>query len=256
MRAARARRSPRMPPKSVRVSRGPQPPDAIVAGLQELVRNEFRVTVLPRVLAEMRAAGELRHDALPNFAFLGSLLTDRLRSGLKAAADAIVRTARAGVARAVRPERATRIPVRLEEQGRVNAGYLERVERSVIDTRLRAALTEAFVKAENVGTKPGQGDIEDAVGKVAERTAGVVKTETQELHADYTERFSRAAGLTKYVWTTQIDELVREGHAALEGSIQLWSEPPVTHADGHHAHPGEDRNCRCVPWPWDDGTDA
>jgi SPP1 gp7 family putative phage head morphogenesis protein len=236
------------------VTRGPQPPDVIVASLQELIRHEFATVVLPRVLAELDRAGELRTDAIPTFGFIGSLLTPRVRNALKSAAMVIAQTARAGVARVVRPERATRIPVTLETAGRAAAGYVERVEGSAIGDRLVAALTEAFEKAERAGNKPGREEIEKSVEDVADRAASTVKSETQALHAEFTEGYSRAAGLTKYVWTTQLDEKVRPGHEALEGTIQLWNEPPVTHEDGHHAHPGEDRFCRCQAFPWDDGT--
>lgn len=253
-RATRAPRRPRVPPAAVRATRGPQPPDAIVAGLQELIRNEFATVVLPRVLAEFDRAAPRRTDALPDLSALAGLFSSRIRNAVRSAATAIAQSARAGVSRAVRPERSTRIPVVLPDAGRREAGYVERVESSVNGSRLAAVLTEAIERAAREGGEPSRGDIERAVGAAANSAASAVKSETQGLHAEYTEGYSKAAGLTQYVWTSQLDEIVRPGHARLEGTIQLWSERPIAGDDGHRAHPGEDRFCRCVAFPWDDGA--
>jgi len=42
-----------------------------------------------------------------------------------------------------------------------------------------------------------------------------------------------------YVWRTKGDDRVRSTHAAREGEVFSWSEPP------EGGHPGEDYNCRC-----------
>lgn len=247
-RRPRARRRPRIPPAAVRATRGPQPPDAIIAGLQELIRSEFATVVLPRVLAEFERSRTDRTDALPNFTALSGLFSARIRTAVRSAAGAIAQAARAGISRAVKPERSTRIPVVLPDAGRREAGYVERVESSVNGSRLVAVLKEAV----RAGGETIRGDIERAVQSAANSAANSVKAETNALHAEYTESYSKAAGLTKYVWTSQLDEIVRPGHARLEGTVQLWSAPPVTGDDGHRAHPGEDRFCRCVAFPWDD----
>lgn len=254
-RRSRAPRRPRIPPAAVRATRGPQPPDAIIAGLQELIRNEFATVVLPRVLAEFdraRTDRPARQDALPDFSSLAGLFSARILNAVRSAAGAIAQAARAGVSRAVRPERSTRIPVVLPDSQRREAGYVERVESSVNGSRLAAVLTEAVERATRAGAEPSRGEIERAVGAAATSAASAVKAETNALHAEYTEGYSKAAGLTKYVWTSQLDEIVRPGHARLEGTVQLWSERPIAGDDGHRAHPGEDRFCRCVAFPWDD----
>lgn len=45
---------------------------------------------------------------------------------------------------------------------------------------------------------------------------------------------------THYIWRTQGDGKVRTSHAANEGKIFAWDNPPET------GHPGEDYNCRCT----------
>lgn len=47
-----------------------------------------------------------------------------------------------------------------------------------------------------------------------------------------------------YVWLTEGDDKVRPIHAANEGMIFAWSDPPST------GHPGEEVNCRCSAVPY------
>ncbi|MDB2414385.1 phage minor head protein [Rickettsiales bacterium] len=48
---------------------------------------------------------------------------------------------------------------------------------------------------------------------------------------------------THYIWHTQGDDKVRASHAANNGKIFAWNNPPAT------GHPGEDFNCRCWAEP-------
>ncbi|MCH2545980.1 MAG: minor capsid protein, partial [Alphaproteobacteria bacterium] len=49
---------------------------------------------------------------------------------------------------------------------------------------------------------------------------------------------------THYIWRTSGDEKVRAAHAANNGKIFAWDNPPDT------SHPGEDYNCRCWAEPY------
>jgi hypothetical protein len=49
---------------------------------------------------------------------------------------------------------------------------------------------------------------------------------------------------THYIWRTAGDDKVRASHAANDGKIIAWDNPPTT------GHPGEDINCRCVAEPY------
>ncbi len=49
---------------------------------------------------------------------------------------------------------------------------------------------------------------------------------------------------THYVWRTRGDGKVRATHAANNGRIFSWDNPPPT------GHPGEDYNCRCTAEPY------
>ncbi|MEQ1890367.1 MAG: phage minor head protein [Alphaproteobacteria bacterium] len=49
---------------------------------------------------------------------------------------------------------------------------------------------------------------------------------------------------THYIWRTRGDNKVRASHAANNGRIFAWDDPPVT------GHPGEDFGCRCWAQPY------
>lgn len=49
---------------------------------------------------------------------------------------------------------------------------------------------------------------------------------------------------THYIWRTRGDNKVRATHAANNGRIFSWDDPPVT------GHPGEDYGCRCWAQPY------
>ena len=54
----------------------------------------------------------------------------------------------------------------------------------------------------------------------------------------------QAEPTTHYVWRTSGDERVRRSHAANDGRLLAWDQPPTT------GHPGEDFGCRCRAEPY------
>ena len=62
-------------------------------------------------------------------------------------------------------------------------------------------------------------------------------------HGKLTEVEQRKEGYTHYIWRSLDDEKVRPDHAANDGKIFSWNNPPPT------GHPGEDYNCRCYAEP-------
>lgn len=71
----------------------------------------------------------------------------------------------------------------------------------------------------------------------------LARDQTLKLNANITQARQRGAGVEKYIWTTSGDERVREEHAALEGQVFSWNDPPPP------GHPGEDYQCRCTAFP-------
>lgn len=77
---------------------------------------------------------------------------------------------------------------------------------------------------------------------VTERRANfIARDQVAKLNADLTERRNRDIGIEEYIWSTSLDERVRDSHRRKEGNRYRWDSPPKD-----TGHPGKDYNCRCV----------
>lgn len=77
----------------------------------------------------------------------------------------------------------------------------------------------------------------------------IARDQTLKTNGAITEIRQRGAGVDRYVWSTSLDERVRESHAALEGQTFSWDSPPDV------GHPGQDYQCRCVAVPVIEGLE-
>lgn len=82
----------------------------------------------------------------------------------------------------------------------------------------------------------------------------IARDQTAKFNGTLTELRQKDVGVEKYTWSTSGDERVRPEHAARDGEVFAWSDPPE---DGH---PGIPINCRCVAIPFfedppEDNTD-
>lgn len=81
-------------------------------------------------------------------------------------------------------------------------------------------------------------------GDVSESRAELIaRDQTLKLNGAISATRQQAAGVEQYVWSTSLDDRVREEHAELEGQTFSWDSPPEP------GHPGEDIQCRCVAIP-------
>jgi SPP1 gp7 family putative phage head morphogenesis protein len=81
--------------------------------------------------------------------------------------------------------------------------------------------------------------------KVVESRAILIgKDQTLKLNGTLIRDFQIASGVEHYMWSTCLDDRVRPTHAALEGKVLRWSDPPPP-----PGYPGDDINCRCVGIP-------
>lgn len=71
----------------------------------------------------------------------------------------------------------------------------------------------------------------------------IARDQTLKLNGALTEIRQTSAGIDEYIWSTSLDERVRDSHAALEGQRFSWSSPPEV------GHPGQDYQCRCLAIP-------
>ena len=99
--------------------------------------------------------------------------------------------------------------------------------------------------------------LEEQVGYSRSRAELTARDQTLKMYSQIQEQRQRAAGITRYVWTTSLDERVREDHAALDGSVQSWDDPPIVDKrTGRREHPGRDFQCRCTAVPILDEDDV
>lgn len=78
----------------------------------------------------------------------------------------------------------------------------------------------------------------------------IARDQTLKLNANITQEAHRAVGIDRYRWSTSNDGSVRDGHAALEGQVFSYDDPPVTNQKtGDRNNPGEDYQCRCCAIP-------
>lgn len=71
----------------------------------------------------------------------------------------------------------------------------------------------------------------------------IARDQVSSLNSELTKIRQVENNINKYVWSTSLDERVRETHEQNEGQIFSWNNPPGT------GHPGEEINCRCVALP-------
>lgn len=71
----------------------------------------------------------------------------------------------------------------------------------------------------------------------------IARDQTAKFNGKVNEDRQRAAGIDEYIWSTSLDERVRDEHAEREGEVFSWDDPPF---DGP---PGVPINCRCVAKP-------
>lgn len=73
----------------------------------------------------------------------------------------------------------------------------------------------------------------------------IARDQTAKMAASFNEARSASVGITQYTWQTAGDERVRESHAANDGQLFSFGEPPE-----ETGNPGDDVNCRCVAIPY------
>ena len=81
------------------------------------------------------------------------------------------------------------------------------------------------------------------------RATLIARTETTSLNATIVAERATAAGCEKFRWSTVSDERVRPLHAALDGLVFRFDDPPVAEENGERHLPGMFPNCRCVAAP-------
>jgi len=92
-------------------------------------------------------------------------------------------------------------------------------------------------------------EIEQRYAVSESRARLIARDQTLKANSQITQVRQKAVGVTSYRWSTSNDGKVRDAHAALEGTVHSWDDPPVTNPEGDRNHPGEDFQCRCTAVP-------
>lgn len=107
--------------------------------------------------------------------------------------------------------------------------------------RTAEAIAEAAATATAIGVIAAA--TRKRYGMVRRRARTIADDQSEKLMGAIDKSRQVAAGVSAYVWHTQLDDRVRDDHAAREGAIFEWSNPPD---DGH---PGQPIMCRCWAEP-------
>jgi SPP1 gp7 family putative phage head morphogenesis protein len=82
----------------------------------------------------------------------------------------------------------------------------------------------------------------------ASRATLIARTEIAKSNANITQARAKYVGADHYIWRTAEDADVRDSHAALDGKVFAFDDPPEIPGEGAHG-PGEFPNCRCYAEP-------
>lgn len=255
----RRKREPRVPSHAVRVARAPDPLHLATPLIREIDAEFDRLiaTVMSEIDPILVGAGARRFDAV-SVAELFRLLQNRfnpialLRRLFKQVeaevTDATARQLPTVSLEAVIPNA---VPVQ-EAWVRQNTDLIKAAEpikeavREVLDTRL-----EEGVRVEVIRDK-----LREQLQISKRRAELIARDQTLKASGQLQEARQRQAGITRYVWTTSLDERVRPDHVALEGRIFSWDDPPITNMSEvrkgrpeRRGHPGSDYQCRCTADP-------
>ena len=115
----------------------------------------------------------------------------------------------------------------------IRSQYLDKVQNAVMQAMVKGTLNKDLAA-----------QIKD-LGKTTEKRAMfIARDQSSKLNAALTQARHEDVGIKKYMWSTSLDERVRDSHADKEGQIFEYANPPAD-----TGHPGHDFNCRCVAIP-------
>lgn len=115
----------------------------------------------------------------------------------------------------------------------IRSQYLDKVQNAVMQAMVKGTLNKDLAA-----------QIKD-LGKTTEkRVMFIARDQSSKLNAALTQARHEDVGIKKYMWSTSLDERVRDSHADKEGLVFEYVNPPAD-----TGHPGHDFNCRCVAIP-------
>lgn len=264
---AARRREPRVPkrklrrklPRAARYAKGIQPPDGAILryriAMRQLVAQWWK-KVGPQALA---LAKQIARPDADQHTDAKEESVDAQLSDYSTAAEAEWFTKRlGGVAADVERHsdaQFKRLGIKLKDAAPGVAKYVPKWRKENV------ALTRTMFRSEQetleAMLRDGAGrtykalakDIEDRFDITTRHAETIARSQGSRLNSQVSTARMQSAGITQFVWTTAGDERVRSRHDELDGETFDFDDPPVTNDDGDTNLPGEDYNCRCVPFP-------
>lgn len=87
-------------------------------------------------------------------------------------------------------------------------------------------------------------NVQHVYGVSDSRAKLIARDQIGKLNGNVSRHLQTSAGIEEYRWRDSRDRRVRDTHAAHNGNIYKWSDPPID-----TGNPGEDYQCRCTAEP-------
>jgi len=152
------------------------------------------------------------------------------------------------------PEPGEAVALQMEAFRSSNVNLITRMTREALDK-----IQETLERRSRQGARVEdlRRELMEQQGFSKSRAQLVARDQVLKYNGELTQLRHKEAGVERYEWSTSQDERVREEHAALNGTIQRWDDPPVVDRKRNRRHhPGEDFQCRCVAIPVFDFEDT
>lgn len=106
--------------------------------------------------------------------------------------------------------------------------------------RIEQTVSRAVLNGETAPTLSRA--LQEQFGIAARRADLIARDQIATTVSDLNQLRQKEAGIERYVWSTSLDERVRDEHAALNGQTFEWNKP----GPDAGMHPGQPIQCRCV----------
>ena len=115
----------------------------------------------------------------------------------------------------------------------IHSQYLDKIQSAVMQAQVKGTPSKELAK-----------QIKEIGGVTEKRAKLIARDQSAKINASLTRARHEEMGIKQYIWSTSGDERVRDSHAANDGKIFSYDDPPAT------GHPGDEINCRCVAIPY------
>ena len=118
-------------------------------------------------------------------------------------------------------------------------------------TLIKSIPTDAASRAQKLASEAVAGGqradevaamLKDTTDVTKSRANLIARTEIAKTNANITQARAGLVGANQYIWRTMEDGAVRPSHAAMDGQVFRFDDPPEVEGEGNHG-PGEFPNC-------------